>query len=83
MKAIATAGITNFGMMKGSIPFDLAKLQSGLKLYQDEAPKLKALFPEDSKFGVDWRLVVQLAPLCQSGELSSCTPKFEPPTTSR
>ena len=31
MRAIATAGTTNFKMMKGEAPFDLAKVQAGLK----------------------------------------------------
>ena len=53
MKAIANAGITNFKMMKGEAPFDLAKVQAGLKIYQDEAAKLKGLFPDDSKTGGD------------------------------
>jgi cytochrome c556 len=53
MRAIATAGITNFKMMKGEAPFDLAKVQAGLKIYQDEAVKLKDLFPDDSKTGGD------------------------------
>jgi cytochrome c556 len=53
MKAIANAGTPNFNMMKGQIPFDLAKVQAGLKVYQDQAPKLKTLFPDDSKTGGD------------------------------
>jgi cytochrome c556 len=53
MKAIATAGTANFKMMKGEAPFDLAKVQAGLKVYQDEAAKLKSLFPDDSKTGGD------------------------------
>ena len=53
MRAIATAGLTNFKMMKGEAPFDLAKVQAGLKIYQDEAAKLKGLFPDDSKTGGD------------------------------
>jgi cytochrome c556 len=53
MRAIATAVITNFKMMKGEAPFDLAKVQAGLKIYQDEAAKLKGLFPDDSKTGGD------------------------------
>jgi cytochrome c556 len=53
MKAIATAGTINFKMMKGEAPFDLAKVQAGLKVYQDEAAKLKGLFPDDSKTGGD------------------------------
>jgi cytochrome c556 len=51
MKAIATAGTVNFKMMKGELPFDLAKAQAGLKVYQDEAAKLPTLFPDDSKTG--------------------------------
>lgn len=53
MKAMANAGTPNFNMMKGQAPFDLAKVQAGLKVYQDEAPKLKGLFPDDSKTGGD------------------------------
>jgi cytochrome c556 len=53
MKAIATAGTVNFNMMKGDVPFDLAKVQAGLKTYQDEAAKLPGLFPDDSKTGGD------------------------------
>src|SRR5215213_735276 len=53
MKAIATAGTVNFNMMKGDIPFDLAKVQAGLKTYQEEATKLPGLFPDDSKTGGD------------------------------
>ena len=45
MKAIATAGTVNFNMMKGDIPFDLAKVQAGLKTYQDEAAKLLCAVP--------------------------------------
>ena len=32
MKAIATAGTINFKMMKGEAPFELAKVQDGLKV---------------------------------------------------
>ena len=53
MKAIATAGIPNFKMMKGQEPFDLATVQAGLKVDQTEAAKLKGLFPDDSKTGGD------------------------------
>lgn len=53
MDAIGKASLANFKMMKGEAPFDLAKLQAGLKIMQDEAGKLKALFPEDSKTGGD------------------------------
>jgi cytochrome c556 len=53
MKTIAVAGITNFKMIKGETPFDLAKVQAGLATYQNEAAKLKKLFPDDSKTGGD------------------------------
>lgn len=51
MKAIATAGSVPFKMLKGEVPFDLARVQAGLKTYQEEAAKLKGLFPDDSKSG--------------------------------
>ena len=38
-------------MMKGEADFDLAKVQTALALIQEKAPKLPALFPEDSKTG--------------------------------
>jgi cytochrome c556 len=53
MKAIAAAGIINFKMIKGETPFDLTKVQAGLVTYQNEAAKLKNLFPDDSKTGGD------------------------------
>ena len=53
MKAIATAGSPPFQMLKGTAPFELAKVQATLKTFQDEAAKLKTLFPEDSKSGGD------------------------------
>jgi cytochrome c556 len=39
------------GMAKGTTPFDLAKVQASLKTIADGAPKLAALFPDDSKTG--------------------------------
>ena len=39
------------GMAKGAVPFDLAKVQASLKVLSDGAPKLKGLFPDDSKEG--------------------------------
>jgi cytochrome c556 len=41
------------GMMKGEVPFDLAKVQASLKTLSDGSPKLKDLFPDDSKTGGD------------------------------
>ena len=38
-------------MAKGETPFDLAKVQEGLKVYVDVAKKMPALFPDDSKTG--------------------------------
>jgi cytochrome c556 len=40
-------------MMKGEVPFDLVKVQGALKVYSDNAKKLKDLFPDDSKTGGD------------------------------
>ena len=51
MKAIAQAGTPNFQMLKGNAPFDLAKVQAGLKAYQEEGVKFKGLFADDSKTG--------------------------------
>ena len=51
MTNIAKAGTPPFKMSKGEEPFDLAKVQAGLKTYQTEAAKLKNLFPDNSKTG--------------------------------
>jgi cytochrome c556 len=51
MKAIINAGTPPFQMLKGDVPFDLAKVQAGLKVYQTEGAKFKSLFPDDSKTG--------------------------------
>jgi cytochrome c556 len=40
-------------MLKGAAPFDLAAVQTSLKTIADGAPKLKELFPDDSKTGGD------------------------------
>jgi cytochrome c556 len=40
-------------MMKGEKPFDLAVVQASLKVLSENAPKLKPLFPDDSKTGGD------------------------------
>ncbi len=53
MKAMSNAAKGPGGMMKGAAPFDLAKVQASLKVYQDEAAKSKAQFPADSKSGAE------------------------------
>ena len=37
------------GMMRGQEPFDLAKVQSGLKVFAENPKKFLTLFPESSK----------------------------------
>ena len=51
MRAIAKAGSAPFKMSKGELPFELAAVQAGLNTYQEQASKLKGLFPDDSKTG--------------------------------
>src|SRR5262245_33554059 len=51
MDTIARAGSSPFKMTRGEEPFDLAKVQAGLKTYQTEGAKLKDLFPDNSKTG--------------------------------
>lgn len=53
MKSIGGAMKDPGGMMKGETPFDLAKVQASLKTISEGAPKMKALFPDDSKTGGD------------------------------
>jgi cytochrome c556 len=53
MKSNAEATKAPTAMMKGEAPFDLAKVKASLKTFQDNAPKLKTLWPEDSKTGGD------------------------------
>ena len=53
MKTIATAGTEPFKMMKGEARFELDKVHAGLKAFQNEAAKLKTLFPDDAKTGGD------------------------------
>ncbi|MGO4387049.1 cytochrome c [Microvirga sp. 2YAF29] len=37
------------GMLRGQEPFDLAKVQAGLKVFSDNAHKATTLFPDNSK----------------------------------
>jgi cytochrome c556 len=52
-KQIGGAAKVGGPMMKGEVPFDAAKIQASLKVYSDNAKKLKDLFPDDSKTGGD------------------------------
>ncbi len=40
-------------MLRGEQPFDLAVVQASLKVFAEGAPKLPALFPDDSQTGGD------------------------------
>ena len=51
MQTIGKASLANFKMIKDEAPFNLATVQAGLKTFQDELPKFKALFPDDSHVG--------------------------------
>ncbi len=53
MKQLGGAAKVGGPMIKGEVPFDLAKVQASLKVYSDNAKKLKDLFPDDSKTGGD------------------------------
>lgn len=53
MQTVAKASLTNFKMMKGEVPLDLAVIQSGLKVFQEQMPKFKELFPDNSQSGGD------------------------------
>lgn len=53
MKAQEKAGNEIAAMMKGTAPFDLAKVQSSLAVFSVTTAKLKTLFPDDSKTGGD------------------------------
>ena len=55
MKANGEATKAPTAIMKGEAPFDLAKVQASLKTLQDNAAKLKGLWPEDSKTGGNTR----------------------------
>ena len=49
MKTLAKASGTPGAMLKEQQPFDLAKVQETLKIYQEQTTKLKELWPEASK----------------------------------
>jgi cytochrome c556 len=51
MKEQSAAGKGPAAMLKGDMPFDLAKVQASLKKLQETAAKAKTLFPDDSKTG--------------------------------
>ncbi|MCO4055269.1 MAG: cytochrome c [Bosea sp.] len=51
MRAIAQAGGDPFKMTRGELPFALAPVQAVLKSIQDNAPRFRAAFPDNSKTG--------------------------------
>jgi cytochrome c556 len=51
MKQLGGAAKDPGGMMKGEVPFDLAKVQASLKTIESVGAKGKTLFPDDSKGG--------------------------------
>ena len=53
MRAISQAGTPAFGMFQKKVDFDLAKVQAGLKAYQEEGAKMRTLFPDNSQTGGD------------------------------
>jgi cytochrome c556 len=53
MKANASAAGDLIKMNKGELPFDIAKARASLKAIEEQAAKLKGLFPDDAKTGGD------------------------------
>jgi|APFre7841882724_1041349.scaffolds.fasta_scaffold149856_2 cytochrome c556 len=50
-KAMGDAAKPTGAMLKGEADFDLATVKTAIKVFQDKAPKLAKLFPDDSKEG--------------------------------
>lgn len=53
MKGVGGATRDPGAMLKGEQPFDLAKVQNSLAVYQESAKKMIGLYPADSKTGGD------------------------------
>jgi cytochrome c556 len=53
MKQMGGASGDMTKMIKGEMPFDLAKVQAGLKTFADDAKRAPTLFPDTSKTGGD------------------------------
>lgn len=51
MRTIAKAGSEPFKMTKDEAPFNLAAVQTVLKAIEENAPKFKTMFPDNSKVG--------------------------------
>jgi cytochrome c556 len=55
MKGFAGATKAPTAMAKGEAPFELAKVQASLKVFQANAAKLKTMWPDDAKTGEETR----------------------------
>ena len=51
MRAVSGQSGPIFKMSKGEDPFDLAKVQAGIKIMQDNYGKFKGMFPDNAKEG--------------------------------
>ncbi|MDX2204313.1 MAG: cytochrome c [Hyphomicrobiaceae bacterium] len=51
MRTIGSVGTSNFKMMKGDAPFDLATFQKNIAAMQAAGTKFKDLFPDNAKTG--------------------------------
>ncbi len=56
MKAIAAAAKEPGAVMKGEAKFDLQKIHGSLAVYEEQATKLKSLWPDDSNSGATYAL---------------------------